>query len=165
MNRMIAKTLLVGSLVVALAAPAFAIAPFKKVFFEVYVKPDSDDPNEKAFAALAKPIATGDCWICHSKWKKSDKHVRNNYGKALSEFLDRKNFSEDRMEAEKDKCNQEIRAALEKVAAMKSNPKDPNSPTFGELIKSGKLPSDGTPDPDDLKKAKEKDAKKAAEDE
>jgi hypothetical protein len=31
-------------------------------------------------------------------------------------------------------------AALNKVAGLKSDPKDPKSPTFGESIKAGKLP-------------------------
>jgi len=138
-----------------------AIAPFKKVFFDVYVKPDSTDPAEKAFAEVAESKATGECWVCHAKWKGADKHVRNNYGKALSALLDKKNFSSERREAEPDKCEQEIRDALEKTNKLKSDPNDPNSPTFGELIKSGKLPGNGTPDPEDLAKAK---AKAEAED-
>jgi len=139
---------------------AAAIAPFKKVFFDVYVKPDSSNPAEKAFAEAAESKATGECWLCHAKWKGADKHVRNNYGKALSALLDKKNFSSERREAEPEKCDQEIRDALEKTAKVKSDPNDPNSPTFGDLIKSGKLPGNGVPDADDLAKAK---AKAAAE--
>jgi hypothetical protein len=156
MKRTLLCALLTLLLIGSLAGTATAIAPFKKVFFEVYVKPDSSDPGEKAFAELAKSKTTGECWVCHSKWKGAKKDVRNSYGKALSTFLQKKNFGSERLSSERDKCDQEIREALEKVAAMKSNPKDPKSPTFGELIKSGKLPSDGAPDPDDLKKAKEK---------
>jgi hypothetical protein len=146
---------------VVCAEQASAIAPFKKVFFDVYVKPDSTDPAEKAFAEAAEAKATGECWVCHAKWKGADKHVRNNYGKALSALLDKKNFSSERREQEPEKCDQEIRDALEKTNKLKSDPKDPNSPTFGDLIKSGKLPGNGIPDPDDLAKAK---AKAAAED-
>ena len=156
MTRLIGRTLLTGLLVGMCVAPAAAIAPFKKVFFDVYVKPDSAEPNEKAFAAVAESKATGECWVCHAKWKGADKHVRNSYGKALSSLLDKKNFSSERREAEPDKCDKEIRDALEKIAGMKSNPDDASSPTFGELIKSGKLPSDGKPDAGDLEKAKAK---------
>ena len=42
------------------------------------------------------------------------------------------------MKNEKDK--EKILEALDKVAKEKSNPDDASSPTFGELIKSGKLP-------------------------
>lgn len=161
MKRMFGTALSAALILLGMSAPAVAIAPFKKVFFDLYVKPDSNDPGEKAFALVAESKTTGECWVCHAKWKGGDKHVRNNYGKALSSLLDKKNFSSERREAEPDKCDKEIRDALEKVAAMKSNPDDANSPTFGELIKSGKLPSDGKPDAGDLAKAK----KKAEEDE
>lgn len=156
MKKVLGAALSTALIIVVLAAPAAAIAPFKKVFFDVYAKPDSADPGEKAFAVVAESKTTGECWVCHAKWKGADKHVRNNYGKALSSLLDKKKFSSERREAEPDKCDKEIRDALEKVAGMKSNPADLKSPTFGELIKSGKLPSDGKPDPADLAKAKKK---------
>ena len=156
MKRMLGIVLSASLILVVMAAPAAAIAPFKKVFFDVYVKPDSSDPGEKAFAVVAESKTTGECWVCHAKWKGSDKHVRNNYGKALSALLHKKDFSSERREAEPEKCDKEIRDALLKVAAEKSNPADPKSPTFGELIKSGKLPSDGKPDEGDLAKAKKK---------
>ena len=56
------------------------------------------------------------------------KEDRNAYGHALAELLDKK---EDAKNMEK------IRKALETVAGMKSAD---GEPTFGELIKMGKLP-------------------------
>lgn len=104
---------------------AHAIAPFKKQFEVKYVKKEPGSPAETALAAAVKKAK---CNVCHVGKKKKD---RNAYGDALAELLDRK----------KDSRNKEkILEALEKVAAMKSNPDDPSSPTYGELISQGKLP-------------------------
>lgn len=104
---------------------AKAIKPFKDEFEAKYVKPDSKDAKEKA---LAEAAASAKCNICHVGTSKKDRNV---YGKALAELLDRK----------KDKDSKDkIQAALDTVAAKKSKPDDANAPTFGELIKEGKLP-------------------------
>ncbi len=104
---------------------AHAIAPFKKQFEEKYVKEDPSTPEEMALAAAVKMVK---CNVCHVGKKKKD---RNAYGEALAGLLDRKKDSKDKAK---------IQEALDKVAAMKSDANDPNSPTFGELIKEGKLP-------------------------
>ncbi len=108
---------------------AFAVAQFKKEFDEKYVKKDSNVAAEKGFA---EAVTTAKCLVCHGKNAagKEDKKVRNAYGKALNKLLTKK----DKDDKEK------IRAALEKVAGEKSDPSKPDSPTFGELIKAGKLP-------------------------
>ena len=106
---------------------AYAIAPFKKEFDSKYVKKEPTTPEETALAAAVKKAK---CNVCHYGKKKKD---RNAYGEALSELLDRK----------KDMRNKaKIQEALDKVAAMKSDPDDPSAPTFGDLIKAGKLPSE-----------------------
>jgi len=107
---------------------AHAIPPFKKQFEAMYVHKDSTDPTEKAFAAAAKKAK---CNICHVPKKK--KTMRNAYGEELSKLLDKK---KDKKDVEK------IKAALVKVAGMKVNPDDGNSPTWGEVFKQGKLPGD-----------------------
>ena len=106
------------------AAPrqAFAIKDFFDEFKAVYVKPDSADANEKALVAA---VETAKCNVCHAG---SDKKERNAYGNALADLLDKK---EDKKNVEK------IRQALETVAAM---PSVAGGPTFGELLKQGKLP-------------------------
>ncbi len=106
----------------ATARPAFAIKQFQDEFKAVYVKPDSSDPAEKALAAA---VETAKCNLCHKGKEKKD---RNAYGHALAELLDKK---EDAKNVEK------IRKALETVAAM---PSADGGPTFGDLIKMGKLP-------------------------
>ena len=55
---------------------------------------------------------------------------------------------------DKEKAMAALREAIEKTGDLKADPSDPDSPTFGELIESGKLPGDGKPDPEDLEKAK-----------
>ena len=102
--------------------PAFAIKEFFDEFKAVYVKPDSADANEKALAA---EVETAKCNVCHAG---SSKKERNAYGNALADLLDKK---EDKKNADK------IRKALETVAAM---PSAHGGPTFGDLLKQGKLP-------------------------
>lgn len=117
-------TLVVLSVTAAGVERAQAMPPFKKVFDAKYVKPDSADANQQAFAAAVKKA---NCNVCHVGKKKKE---RNLYGQALDKLIEKK---------EKDAVK--IEAALDEVARQKSNPDDPNSPTFGELIEQGKLPA------------------------
>ncbi|NIM09088.1 MAG: hypothetical protein GTO53_08065 [Planctomycetales bacterium] len=140
-----------------------AIPPFKTEFFEVYVKENPSTPEETALAEAAD-AKTGKCWICHVNMKdrgesKLGKKVRNNYGKALSQFLNKDDFGSERRKAEPEKVKTQIREAFTKVEALKSDPNDPQSMTYGELIASGKLPGNDEPDKADLEAAiKERDA-------
>ncbi len=118
--------LVLGAMVVVVVGaaprPAFAMKEFFGEFKAVYVKPDSADANDKA---LVSEVETAKCNVCHVG---SSKKERNSYGNALADLLDKK----------EDKKNQEkIRTALETVAAM---PSADGAPTFGELLKQGKLP-------------------------
>jgi hypothetical protein len=107
------------------AREAFAIKQFFDEFKAVYVKPDSADAAEKALVA---EVETAKCNVCHVGSVKKD---RNAYGNALAERLDKK---EDAKNVEK------IKKALEEVAALPSDPAKADSPTFGALLKAGKLP-------------------------
>lgn len=102
-----------------MARPAWAIKQFQDEFKDLYVKEGSP---------LAAEVERVKCNVCHVG---KDKHDRNAYGKALDERLDKKADKEN-----KDK----IRKMLEEVAALPSDPANPGSPTFGALIKEGKLP-------------------------
>lgn len=104
------------------ARPALAIKQFQDEFKAVYVKADSSDPAEKALAAA---VEGAKCNVCHKGKEKKD---RNAYGEALAAILDKK---EDAKNVDK------IRKALETVAAQ---PSADGGPTFGDLIKMGKLP-------------------------
>jgi hypothetical protein len=108
------------------AREAFAIKQFLEEFKAVYVKADSTDPAEKALAAA---VDEAKCNVCHIKGK--DKKERNAYGEALAERLDKK---ADAKNVEK------IRKALEEVAALPSEAGKADSPTFGAILKQGKVP-------------------------
>ena len=121
---------LLAGAVVALACggaarEAVAFKEFSEEFKAVYVKPDSTDPAEKALVA---EVEAAKCNVCHMG---SSKKERNAYGKALAERLDKKEDKED---------TAKIRKALEEVASLPSDPAKPGSPTFGALLKDGKLP-------------------------
>lgn len=103
----------------ASARPAFAIKQFFDEFKAVYVK---------AGSPLAAEVETAKCNVCHAGGNKKE---RNAYGNALADLLDKK---ADAKNVEK------IRASLETVASMPSDPAQPDAPTFGALLGQGKLP-------------------------
>ncbi|HEX3726100.1 MAG TPA: hypothetical protein VHV08_07645 [Pirellulales bacterium] len=103
---------------------AHALEAFKKEFDNKYVKKDGTTDAEKNLAAAAEKAK---CNICHVG---KSKKARNEYGKALSTLLTKKDA----------KNSEKIQKALDDIATMKSDPKDASSPTFGELISEGKLP-------------------------
>jgi hypothetical protein len=77
---------------------------------------------------LAAEVERVKCNVCHVG---KDKKERKAYGKALDERLDKKADKDDK---------EKIRKMLEEVAALPSDPDKKDSPTFGDLIKAGKLP-------------------------
>ena len=108
------------------ASPAVAVKEFKDAFKAKYIKPDSSEAKD---AALASAFDQASCTVCHAPG--DNKKIRNDYGKQLSKLV-----------SKEDKKNKaKIQAALDAVAKLKSKPSDPQSPTFGEKIASGKLPA------------------------
>lgn len=116
-----------GTLVtVALSAsPALAVKQFKERFEKRYIKADSAEPKD---AALREAYEKAGCNVCHEGESKKNRNV---YGRALHEYLDKKDKDDDA----------KIDAALEKVESKRSVPGDEKSPTFGELLRQGKLPA------------------------
>ncbi|MHB8901628.1 MAG: hypothetical protein ACYC6Y_22980 [Thermoguttaceae bacterium] len=113
------------------APPAYAIKPFSDQFTARYVKKDSKEQKDIDFAKL---VGETKCNVCHSGKTKKE---RNPYGTELANLLDKAT----------DKDNPaKILSAFDKVEKLPSNPADKKSPTFGDLIKTGKLPG-GTPAP------------------
>jgi hypothetical protein len=114
-----------------LASTAQSRPQYFKEFREKYVKPDGS-PDEQAFAAEVK---SAKCLVCHEGTSKKD---RNSYGKELAKLLKPEDAPANfKGETDKTKINE----ALEKVAEMHVDPNDPKSPTYGDLIKEGKLPA------------------------
>ena len=108
-------------LVSAMSTKSLAIIQFHKEFVAAYVETSK---NEE----FVKLVTEAKCYICHVGKKRTK---RNAYGQQLAELLDKKKDKSDK---------KKIQEALAKVAEMHSDPEDEKSPTFGELIKSGKLP-------------------------
>ena len=137
---------------------ASAVPDYKKGFFNLYVDKEATEAHKKAFAEAAN-AKTGKCFVCHVNVKTLEekglksKSVRNNYGKALTQFIDKDSFKEMK-KADKEKAMASLNEALEKAGKLKADPNDPDSPTFAEIIDSGELPGDGKPDAEDLEKAK-----------
>ena len=102
-----------------LTREAFAIKQFADEFKALYVKEGTP---------LAAAVDEAKCNVCHLPASKKE---RNAYGHALAERLDKK---EDAKNVEK------IKAALQEVAGLSSDPSKPDAPTFGKLIEEGKLP-------------------------
>lgn len=125
MQKMIVTVVVSALAVGGLAEPALAIKQFSDEFMKLY-DVDSKAENKSDFA---KAVLEAKCYTCH-QGKKSKKN-RNRYGAELAKLLDKK----------KDAKNPEkIAEALGKVAKMHVVAKDEKSPTYGELIKAGKLP-------------------------
>ena len=137
---------------------ATALPDYKKEFFNLYVDKEATNAQKQAFAEAAN-AKTGKCFVCHVNVKKLEeqglksKSVRNNYGKAITQFLDKDAFKEMK-KADKEQALTTLREAIQKAGKEKADPQDPTSPTFDELIVAGKLPGNGKPDAEDLEKAK-----------
>lgn len=128
---LLSSVLVFGMLVGPESRSAKAIPPFMDGFYDVYLKPDSQDAKDKAYVSL---VQGAKCNLCHQGKSRKD---RNPYGAALAQLLNRKT----------DKDNKEkIHKALLTVAAKKVDPTKADSPTFGDLISQGKLPG-GNPKP------------------
>jgi hypothetical protein len=107
---------------------AHAIKNFKDQFEEKYVKADSSEPKDVAFR---EAVDKAKCMICHEG---KSKKGRNTYGRALSKLLNKDTDADNR---------DKIVEALDKVASLKVDPRNPQSPAFGDLIRQGKLPGGG----------------------
>ncbi len=106
---------------------AGAQKPFFEQFKALYVKPKSTDRTMLIFKAAVEKKG---CTICHRGQAAKPAKGYNAYGMQLTKLLTKNDGQNP----------QAIRAALKKVAAMKSNPDDPKSPTFAQRLRDGKLP-------------------------
>ena len=112
----------VGAAAWSVPRPAAAIGKFQKTFQKHYV----DEHPDEEFATFVKRKAR--CYVCHQGKKKTN---CNPYGKQFIELLDEK--------ADKDD-HEKVLAVLITVGKRRSDPDDPGSPTYDELIASSKLP-------------------------
>ena len=116
--------------------PAQAQPAFKMRWDQKYFTEES---------AMKKTYGTSSCNFCHIGGADDRKH-RNDYGQALSKLLKKEvaaDLTTKKRNEEPDvykKAEEKVFKALEAVEKQHSNPKDKTSPTFGDLIKEGKLP-------------------------
>ena len=107
------------------ARPAQAVKPFFEQFNSIYVNTKTTYPKAVSFNATVQK--TG-CYVCHQSGPQKG---FNAYGAQVKKVL-----------AKTDAQNpQKIRSALAQVDRAKVNANDPNSPTFGDRIRQGKLPA------------------------
>lgn len=105
--------------------PARAVPPFLEQFKAKYVKPQSSEASDVAFA---KAVAEAKCAVCHVG---EGKKVRNTYGKEIGKLIHKQDG----------KNPAKVKEALAKVETLKSKQGDDAAPTFGDIIKQGKLPA------------------------
>lgn len=122
---------LIASLVLALSPQvSLGRAQYKKNFLKKYIKEAPSTEPEKALSASAKKA---NCNVCHAGKEKKD--PKNAYGEAMAKALGAKNV----------KAADKIDKALEDVDKMPSASGDAKSPTFGDLMREGKLPAAPAP--------------------
>jgi hypothetical protein len=108
--------------------PAVAVKPFLDQFKALYVKPKTTD---RTMLIFNEAVEAKGCTVCHRGEPAKPTKDWNAYGTQLKKLLNAKR------DAQNPKA---IRAALGKVSRLKSNPDDPQSPTFGQRLQQGKLP-------------------------
>ena len=108
--------------------PAWAIPPFAEAFKKKYVEGNKDQ-------AFVDAVGAAKCNVCHMGEKKKDK---NEYGKAVGMHLKKADFTGDakKFDPKSEEGAKAIAEGLTKTEAEKSAA----GKTFGEIIKSGKLP-------------------------
>lgn len=103
----------------------------------VFAIPEASKQFKDHYPALKEKADEAKCNVCHFG---SSKKNKNDFGKALGEFIKKENYKADRVKAEPEKVKAEFTEAFKKVEATKSKGGD----TFGDRIKAGNLP--GTPE-------------------
>jgi hypothetical protein len=104
---------------------AVAVPPFLAQFKAMYVKANA---KERDLLIFKEAVEAKKCGICHHGTPAQKKF--NAYGQEVHKLLSK---------ADGNNTNK-IRAALSKVARIKSKADDASSPTFGDRLRQGKLP-------------------------
>lgn len=110
--------------------PAWAIKPFQDHFKTVY----AGDKANKDFKAL---VDEAKCNVCHVE-KEDKKKVRNAYGKAIHEALEKDKFPIADYKKNPAQYADRLTEIFKKVEGEKST--DEKNKTFGDRIKANLLP-------------------------
>ncbi len=110
--------------------PAFAIKQLKEAFGEQYA-------GEKADAEFKKLVEEANCNVCHVD-KENKKKVRNPYGEAMHEALEKDGFPVKEFGKDPAKFADRLKDIFKKVEAEKSG--DETHKTFADRMKAKLLP-------------------------
>lgn len=114
-----------------LVTPTFGTSDFNKTWKEEYLGDDADPE----FVSIARKAG---CNVCHVKGKKKqDDDSRNEYGRAINEFLKAEDFPKDWVKANPDEAKKKILAGIKKANEKESQ----DGKKFGEKIEQGELPA------------------------
>ena len=113
----------------ALSTGASATSDFNKVWKAEYTKGDDVDADFKKVARKAG------CFVCHVKGEK--KTSRNEYGTAVSEFLNKDDFPKEYIRASPDEAKAKILEGIKKANDKKSA----DGRKFGEKLEANELPA------------------------
>ncbi|TWT76690.1 hypothetical protein CA13_71870 [Planctomycetes bacterium CA13] len=112
-----------------LVSPAMAISEFSKQWKGEYLGKDAD-------ADFVKAGRSAGCYVCHVKGEKKDE-ARNEYGKAIKEFLKAEDFPKEYVKANPEEAKKKILEGFKKAGKKKSS----DDRTFEEKIKNNELPA------------------------
>jgi len=115
-------------LVCLFVSPAAAINEFSKQWKAEYA-------GEKADEEFVKTVRRAGCYVCHVK--KEKKEVRNEYGKAVAQFLEAEDFPKEYVKANPEEAKMKILAGIKKANELKSS----DEKVFGDKIKANELPA------------------------
>ncbi len=120
----------VAGFALSTVSPVFAIKQLSDQFKANYAG-DKAEPEFKELVASAK------CNVCHVN-KENKKKVRNPYGKALHEALEKDEFPLKEFKKEPEKFAERLKDIMKKVEGEKSG--DEEHKTFADRIKANLLP-------------------------
>ncbi|MEM6978610.1 MAG: hypothetical protein AAF539_03010 [Planctomycetota bacterium] len=114
-----------------LSTPALATSSFSRQWKTDFLGEDAD-PD------FVKTARRAGCYVCHVKGHPDKKKARNEYGKAVYEFLDMETYSRDYIKANPEKAAKEISEGFKKAGEKLSS----SGEKFSDKLEVGKLPAE-----------------------
>ncbi len=122
--------LILAGVALSTVSPAFAFKQLKDAFDKQYVAEDAN-------AEFKKLADEAKCNICHVD-KENKKKVRNPYGTAVHEALEKAEFPLKEFKKEPEKYADQVKKIFESVEGLKSG--DEKHETFADRMKANLLP-------------------------
>jgi len=121
--------LILAGFALSTVSPVFAIKQFKDAFGENYA-------GDTANADFKKLVEEAKCYVCHVKGEK--KEVRNTYGTALHEALEKVKFPVKEFKKNPEKFAAQVKEIFKSVEPEASG--DEQHKTFADRMKANLLP-------------------------